>query len=116
MVHELALELQENFSPYVEKLTTALSRHLETSHHEDMISYCLVAMPQLIRATAKSTQPDRHHVNQLTCYIMQQLLKVKDIYVTSQATGGTVRTQNHDLHTCYSFVRSYHARLPTPGH
>ena len=76
MVHELALELQESFSPYVERVTLSLSRLLETSRHEDVVSYCLVAMPQLIRAICKSTQPERQHVSQITAFVIQQLIQV----------------------------------------
>lgn len=76
MVNELAADLQESFFPYVERVTPALVHLLSTCRHEDVVSYCLVALPQLIRATGKSTKPDRQHVVQLTRFVVEHMIKV----------------------------------------
>lgn len=50
----LAERLQDLYFPYVEKSVSAMSELLD-SVHEDVRSFCIVAMPEFIRSTAKAT-------------------------------------------------------------
>jgi importin-5 len=74
LVMLIADRLQEYFYPYVEPSVRALVPLLE-SPHDDVRSYCMAAMPELIRATAKATSPDRTGLMVLTDYVIGQLLK-----------------------------------------
>lgn len=74
LVMLIADRLQEHFSPYVEATVRALVPLLE-SPHDDVRSYSIVAMPELIRSIAKATSPDRNGLMVLTDYVIGQLIK-----------------------------------------
>ena len=54
----LVEKMQEHFYPLVEQ-TVILLNPLLNSPHEDVRSYCMVTLPELVRSTAKATVPDR---------------------------------------------------------
>jgi hypothetical protein len=67
-------KLQEHFYPYVETTVNAIVPLLE-SPHEDVRSFCMVAIPELVRSTAKATSPDRSALITLTEYFVGLLVK-----------------------------------------
>lgn len=67
-------KLQEHFYPYVETTVNAIAPLLK-SPHEDVRSFCMVAIPELVRSTAKATSPDRTAVVNLTEYFIGLLVK-----------------------------------------
>ena len=74
-------KLQEHFYPHVEQCTRALAPLLK-SPHDDVRSYAMVAMGELVRATAKATTlaagagaADRTSLNQLSEYVMGILVE-----------------------------------------
>lgn len=67
-------KLQEHFYPYVETTVNAIAPLLE-SPHEDVRSFCMVAIPELVRSTAKATSPDRTALINLTEYFVGLLVK-----------------------------------------
>lgn len=70
----LVEKLQEHFYPYVEQSTRALVPLLK-SPHEDVRSFAMVALPELVRATAKATVPDRSALTQLSEYCVGLLVE-----------------------------------------
>ena len=67
-------KLQEHFYPYVESSVRAMVPLME-SPHEDVRSFTMVAMPEMVRATAKATSPERETLTVLTEYITGVIIK-----------------------------------------
>lgn len=45
---------QEHFLPYVEAVAGQLSSLVNTSPHEDVRTFCMAAMPELVRSCGKA--------------------------------------------------------------
>eukprot|EP00903_Cladosiphon_okamuranus_P012399 g11621.t1 len=54
MILLLAEALQEHFLPYVEAVAGQLARLVNTSPHDDVRTFCMAAMPELVRACGKA--------------------------------------------------------------
>lgn len=65
--------LQEHFYPYVQEAVTVMAALLDSTH-EDVRTFCMVAMPEFLRATAKATIPDRGPTQQLAEFVFSRIL------------------------------------------
>jgi len=65
-------KVQEMFYPYAEQSIQAIAPLL-SSPHEDVRSYCLVIIPEIIRVVAKATLPDISQLQLLLKYCFQIL-------------------------------------------
>ncbi|CAM9729618.1 unnamed protein product, partial [Ectocarpus sp. 12 AP-2014] len=54
MILLLAEALQEHFLPYVEAVAGQLARLVNSSPHDDVRTFCMAAMPELVRACGKA--------------------------------------------------------------
>lgn len=70
----LSEKLQEHFYPYVEQ-TMRLVSTLINSPHEDVRSYSIVAIPELLRATGKAVTTSRVAIEELAGYSLGLLIK-----------------------------------------
>eukprot|EP00953_Heterococcus_sp_UTEX-ZZ885_P021092 11780-Heterococcus_DN1.PRE.1 len=66
MVLLLAEALQELFFPWVEASAGILAHLATTSPHEDVRSYAMAALPEMVRATAKALAIEHNQQHQLT--------------------------------------------------
>lgn len=67
-------KLQEHFYPYVESCVRAMVPLME-SPHEDVRSFTIVAMPEMVRAAAKALSPEREALTVLTEYVIGVVIK-----------------------------------------
>ena len=75
LVMLLAEKMQEHFYPYVSRIVEVLDEIDETPH-EDVRSFVMVAWPELIRATAKATAPDKDKLLHLLEIAIDSLCRV----------------------------------------
>ena len=73
LVTLLAEKLQEHFFPFVEQAIRCMAP-LVCSPHEDVRSYCFVALPEFVRATGKATAPSRTELNTVAEYSIGLLI------------------------------------------
>lgn len=73
LVFLLAEKLQEHFYPYVEQTIRAISPLLK-SPHDDVRSYCMVSLGELVRSVGKASAPDRGPAAQLGEYALGLLV------------------------------------------
>lgn len=66
-------KMQEHFYPHVEETVNSLSPLMDSAH-EDVRSFAMVAMPELVRSTAKATSPDRTALSALSEFVIGRLL------------------------------------------
>ena len=92
-------KLQEHFYPYVETTVNALAPLLE-SPHEDVRSFCMVAIPELVRSTAKATSPDREALVNLTEYFVGLLVKS----IESESSLELIMTGLQALRATFSYA------------
>ncbi len=74
MILLLAEKLQEHFYPYVEH-TVRLIANLVSSPHEDIRSFAIAALPELVRATGKAMPANRAPLVELSAYSLGLLVK-----------------------------------------
>ena len=74
MVLLLAEKLQEHYYPYVEQ-TVRLLTNLVSSPHEDIRSFAIAALPELVRATGKALPANRAPLVELSGYCLGLLVK-----------------------------------------
>lgn len=67
-------KMQEHFYPFVEQ-TVILLNPLLDSPHEDVRMYCVIALPELVRSTAKATAPDRTALLKISDFVLGLLVK-----------------------------------------
>jgi len=67
-------KMQEHFYPFVEQTVILLSPLLN-SPHEDVRMYCAIALPELVRSTAKATAPDRAALGKISDFVLGLLVK-----------------------------------------
>jgi hypothetical protein len=94
----VAERLQEHFYPYVQDAVSVMSALLDSTH-EDVRSYCMVAMPEFLRATAKATLPDRGPTQQLAEYIFGRVLNT----VTTENNEELVMTGLQSVKNCLRY-------------
>jgi hypothetical protein len=92
-------KLQEHFYPYVETTVNAIAPLLE-SPHEDVRSFCMVAIPELVRSTAKATSPDRAALINLTEYFVGMLVKS----IESESSLELIMTGLQALRATFSYA------------
>lgn len=73
LLYLLIERLQENFYPYIEQSVNAITPLLH-SPHEDVRSYCLATIPEVISAMAKGCAPDRVALKALSEYLIGELI------------------------------------------
>ena len=73
LVTLLAEKLQEHFFPFVEQSIRCMAP-LVSSPHEDVRSYCFVALPEFVRATGKATAPSRTELGTVSEYSIGLLI------------------------------------------
>ena len=73
LVTLLAERLQEHFFPFVEPAIRCMAP-LVTSPHEDVRSYCCVALPEFVRATGKASAPGREQLGTIAEYSLGLLI------------------------------------------
>jgi hypothetical protein len=69
----LVEKLQEHFYPFVEPTIRAIAPLLQ-SPHEDVRSYCMLALPEFVRSTGKATIPDRSALVAISEYTLGLLV------------------------------------------
>lgn len=92
-------KLQEHFYPNVEATVNAIAPLLE-SPHEDVRSFCMVAIPELVRSTAKATSPDRTALINLTEYFVGLLVKS----IESESSLELIMTGLQALRATFSYA------------
>jgi hypothetical protein len=78
MILLLAEKLQEHFYPYVEQ-TVRLISNLVSSPHEDIRSFAIAALPELVRATGKAMPSNRAPLVELAAYSLGLLVKSVEV-------------------------------------
>lgn len=78
MILLLAEKLQEHFYPYVEQ-TVRLISNLVSSPHEDIRSFAIAALPELVRATGKAMPSNRAPLVELSGYTLGLLVKSVEV-------------------------------------
>mgnify|MGYP003385503006 CR=1 FL=1 len=92
-------KLQEHFYPNVEATVNAIAPLLD-SPHEDVRSFCMVAIPELVRSTAKATSPDRTALINLTEYFVGLLVKS----IESESSLELIMTGLQALRATFSYA------------
>ena len=90
--------LQEHFYPYVQEAVSTMAALLD-SPHEDVRSYCMVAMPEFLRATAKATMPDRGPTLQLSEFVFERVLNA----VTTESIDELIMTGLQSVKNCIRY-------------
>ncbi len=110
----LSEKLQEHFYPYVEQ-TMRLVATLINSPHEDIRSYSLVAIPELVRATGKAMTTSRVAVEELSGFSLGLLIRS----VETEATLDLIMTGLQAMKTSLFYACTDWAALaaasPTPN-
>lgn len=78
MVLLLAEKLQEHYYPYVEQTVRLLST-LVSSPHEDIRSFAIAALPELVRSTGKAQPANRAPLVELSGYCLGLLVKCLEV-------------------------------------
>lgn len=67
-------KMQEHFFPYVERTLSTLYPLLESSPHDDVRSFCMVSIPELVRATGKANPHDRTALTTISDFALGRLV------------------------------------------
>ncbi|CAM9494764.1 unnamed protein product [Ascophyllum nodosum] len=95
MILLLAEALQEHFLPYVESVAGQLAKLINTSPHDDIRTFCMAAMPELVRSCGKvaavpGSELEGERVHQLLefclCRLLESLDKEEDPELLMTAT------------------------------
>ncbi|CAM9448499.1 unnamed protein product, partial [Ectocarpus fasciculatus] len=90
--------LQEHFYPFVQESASVMATLLDSTH-EDVRSFCMVAMPEFLRATAKATMPDRAPTQQLAEFVFSRILPT----VSTEGVDELVMTGLQSIKLCLSY-------------
>ncbi len=110
----LSEKLQEHFYPYVEQ-TMRLVSTLINSPHEDIRSYSIVAIPELVRATGKAMTTSRVAIEELSGFSLGLLIRSVETEATLDLIMTGLQAMKSSLFYACTDWATLAASSPTPN-